>query len=184
MRASRTRASASRMRAFARRVSARDFSKRILIDSLIPDFEQLARGSFSSSVARVLRMWFVFWSAIRVFRIGSCFSSVVRVRLNVLFVYTAHPQLWLPVQVRVLASSSSSTREFEREFECEYSRVRERVRVLASSRASVHTRNLTHACALLSLVCLALARLQYSRVALRVTRVARTRLLTCGWAAL
>ena len=76
----------------------------------------------------------------------------------------------------VIASSSAGTREFE----LEYSRVRVRVRVLASSRASVHTRNLTHACALLSLACLALARLQYSRVALRVTRVARTRLLTCG----
>ena len=92
----------------------------------------------------------------------------------------------------MIASSSASTREFEleysrvraREFECEYSRVREWVRVLASSRASVHTRNLTHVCALLSLACLTLARLQYSRVALRVTRVTRTRLLTCGWAAL
>ena len=94
--ASGTRASASRMRAFARRVSVRDFSKRILIGSLITDFAQLARGSFSSTVVRVLRMWFVFWSAIRVFRFGSCFSSVssvLRVRLNVLFVYTTRPHL-------------------------------------------------------------------------------------------
>ena len=84
------------MRAFARRVSTRDFSKQILIDSLITDFARLARGSFSSRVVRVLRMWFVFWSAIRVFRLGSCFSSVssvLCVRLNVLFVYTTHPRL-------------------------------------------------------------------------------------------
>ena len=72
----------------------------------------------------------------------------------------------------VIASSSVSTREFEFEYL--------RVRVLVSSRASVNRRNLTHACALLSLACLTLARLQYSRVALRVTRVARTRLLSCG----
>ena len=76
------------MRAFARRVSARDFSKRILIDSLITDFAQLARGSFSSRCSSN-----VFWSAIRVFRFGSCFSSVLRVRLNVLFVYTTRPHL-------------------------------------------------------------------------------------------
>ena len=66
--ASRKRASVSRMRAFASRVSARDLSKRILIDSLITDFAQLARGSFSSSVVCVLRMWFVF------FECGSCFG--------------------------------------------------------------------------------------------------------------
>ena len=41
------------------------------MDSLINDFAQLACGSFSSSVVRVLRMWFVFWSAIRVFLFGS-----------------------------------------------------------------------------------------------------------------
>ena len=90
-----------RVRAFGRRVSARDFSKRTLIDSLITDFAQLAHGSFTSC-GRVLRMWFVFWSAIRVFRFGSCFSSVssvLHVRFNVLFVYTTCPHLSLPVQV-------------------------------------------------------------------------------------
>ena len=44
--------------------SARDFSKQILIDLLITDFVQLARGSFSLSVVRVKRVWFRFWRAI------------------------------------------------------------------------------------------------------------------------
>ena len=81
----------------------------------------------------------MFWSAIRVFRFGSWFSSdlsVLHVRLNVLFVYmtpfviasscasTREFELeYSRVRARVLASSSASTREFV----CEFERVRERV---------------------------------------------------------
>ena len=113
--ASRTRASASRMRAFARRVSARDFSKRILIDSLITDFVQLARGSFSSSVVRVLEgdSCFSVWLVLL-----ECSSCAIECTVRL---YDTPPF--------VLASSSASTREFESE--CEYSRVRERVFTLA-----------------------------------------------------
>ena len=62
-----------------------------------------------------------------------CLSCVIECTVRL---YDMHPF--------VIASSSASTRQFE----CKYSQVR--VRILASSRASasIHTRNLAHACAL------------------------------------
>ena len=180
--ASRTRASANRIRAIVRFLSTRDFSKRILIDSLVTDFAQLEGGSFSSSVVRVLQVWFVFWSAIRVFQVWF-------ILLESLSCENEYTVCLYDMPPFVIASSSVSNREFEREysrfrvlassslstheFEREYSPVR--VQVLASFRASIHTRKLAHTCALLSLTCLALARLQYSCVALCVTRVTCTR---------
>ena len=153
------------MQAIARHVSARDFWKRILLDSLITDFAQLARGSFSSSVVcvlrvvRVLRVWFVLWSVICVFRVWfvllDCLECLLCETECTVRLYDT-PYLWLPVWVRVLTSS----------------------------RASIHTRNLAHTSGLLSLACLSLAHLQYSRVALLVMQVACTHLLTCSWAAL
>ena len=101
-----------------RDVSARDFSKRILIDSLITDFAQLARGSFASScssnVVRVLEcdscfsVWFVLLECLE------CSSCAIEFTVRL---YDTAPF--------VIASSRASTREFENE--CEYSRVRERV---------------------------------------------------------
>ena len=161
--ASRTRASASRMRAFARRVSARDFSKRILIDSLITDFAQLARGSFSSSCSS---------NVVRVLECDSCFS-VWLVLLECLECSSCAIECTVRLYDTppfVIASSSASTREFERE----YSRVR--VRVLASSRASASTREFESEC----------SHSQFNtRVCFTFTRVSRTRsfaILACSFA--
>ena len=103
------------MRVFARRVSARDFSKRILIDSLITDFVQLACGSFSSSVVRVLQMWFVFFGLARASRV----SRVFFVWDWIYCLFIRHAPIcdcqfkceYTRVRARVLVSSSASTRE-------------------------------------------------------------------------
>ena len=133
---------------------------------------------------------------LRTWDVGWQWKPLVQVRLRIALGIIHFFFKYSRVRLRVLASSYESTHEFV----CEYSRVRLRVLAcpFATTREFVwdysrahergshpaHSWVSTRVWAVHHSRILAHARKWYSRVMLRVTRVARTRMSSCVWAAL